>query len=65
MPRRPKAQSPQGHGSRACYIRGCRYPLCVEANRRYQADYRDGLRGTHDNRAGPYRIDADRTPRRS
>jgi hypothetical protein len=58
--------SAQGHGSRACYIRGCRYPLCVEANRRYQADYRDGLRGKHDARLGPYRIDADApTSRRS
>jgi hypothetical protein len=55
--------SAQGHGSRACYIRGCRYPLCVEANRQYQRDYRDKLRGTHDQRMGPYRIEA-RTPSR-
>lgn len=27
-----------GHGTRACYVRGCRLPICVEANRVYQRD---------------------------
>jgi hypothetical protein len=31
-------------------------PACLEANRRYQADYRDGQRGTHGARLGPYKI---------
>lgn len=25
-----------GHGTRACYYRGCRHPECVAANARYQ-----------------------------
>lgn len=27
------------HGSRACYVTGCRRPECVEANRAYQRDW--------------------------
>lgn len=50
-------RSRQGHGSRACYIAGCREAICRAANARYQRDYRDGTRGTHDRRLGPYRID--------
>ena len=56
--RRKRGHSRQGHGSRACYIAGCRQAVCVEANARYQRDYRNGQRGTHDNRQGPYRIEA-------
>ena len=51
------ARSRQGHGSRACYVSGCREAVCRLANARYQADYRAKLRGTHDQRMGPYRID--------
>lgn len=35
-----------GHGSRACYQRGCRVPECIAANRIYQREYRHGNRGT-------------------
>jgi len=49
-------RSRQGHGSRACYVQGCRHPDCCDANRLYQRAYRDGLRGTHDNRLGPFRV---------
>ena len=51
------AKSRQGHGSRACYVSGCRDVLCRAANARYQQEYRKGLRGRHDQRMGPYRID--------
>lgn len=27
------------HGSRRCYINGCRNPECVQANRDYQREY--------------------------
>jgi hypothetical protein len=47
-------RSRQGHGSRACYTRGCREPICRAANAAYQRDYRDGMRGTHANRKGGY-----------
>ena len=50
-------RSKQGHGSRACYVSGCREALCRAANARYMADYRNGLRGRPDQRMGPYRID--------
>lgn len=30
----------QPHGERRCYLRGCRRPECVEANRRYCKQYR-------------------------
>ena len=39
-----------GHGSRACYQRGCRVAACVAANRIYQREYRAGNRGTPDHR---------------
>ena len=52
------ARSKQGHGSRACYVSGCREASCRAANARYMADYRHGLRGTPDRRMGPYRLDA-------
>ena len=51
------ARSRQGHGSRACYVSGCREALCRAANARYMADYRNGLRGRPDQRMGPFRID--------
>ena len=54
---RDSQRSRQGHGSRACYISGCREPACRAANAGYQRDYRNKLRGTHDNRQGPYRVD--------
>jgi hypothetical protein len=50
-------RSKQGHGSRACYTRGCREPQCVRANTAYMADYRAGRRGTVRKRQGGYRID--------
>ena len=52
--------SQQGHGSRACYISGCREPACVRANAAYQRDYRHKLRGTYDNRMGPFVVEATR-----
>ena len=33
--------SPRGHGTRACYIAGCRNPACRRANADYQMAYRD------------------------
>jgi hypothetical protein len=59
--RRPRVdgRSTQGHGSRACYLSGCREALCKAANAHYQRDYRDGTRGTHNARRGPYRITGD------
>lgn len=33
MPRELKS-----HGTRACYVRGCRLPECVSAMRKYQKD---------------------------
>lgn len=51
------ARSRQGHASRACYIAGCREVLCKAANAHYQRDYRNGLRGKHAQRMGPYRLD--------
>ena len=59
-------RSKQGHGSRACYVSGCREALCRAANAAYMQEYRfgghkgkaGGLRGTPDQRMGPYRIDA-------
>lgn len=54
------AHSKQGHGSRACYVGGCREPECKAANAAYQRAYREGLRGSHTARLGPYRIEVDR-----
>lgn len=56
--RRGVRGSKQGHGSRACYIAGCREPQCKAANASYQRDYRNGTRGTHAHRLGPYRLEA-------
>jgi hypothetical protein len=41
-----EARSKQGHGSRACYISGCRRVECVAANTAYQRRYRAILAGT-------------------
>lgn len=45
-------KTPRQHGERRCYLRGCRRPECVEANKRYckAADLRR-------HREGPQRID--------
>jgi hypothetical protein len=48
--------SRQGHGSRACYTKGCRHPDCCAANTLYQREYRHGLRGTTSRRMGGYQI---------
>jgi hypothetical protein len=50
-------RSRQGHGSRACYLAGCREPVCIRANASYQRDYRNKLRGTNARRLGGYRLD--------
>lgn len=42
-----------GHGTRGCYLRGCRRPECVDANSRYCKNYR-----TTTYRQGPRRVDA-------
>jgi hypothetical protein len=34
------ARSRQGHGSRACYISGCRHPDCLQANANYMRQWR-------------------------
>ncbi|MFE2710543.1 hypothetical protein ACFXKI_00780 [Streptomyces mirabilis] len=34
------AKTPPQHGERRCYLRGCRRPECVEANKRYCKQYR-------------------------
>lgn len=47
-----------GHGTRACYLRGCRRKACTDANRRYCKAYRAATY-----RNGPRRIDA--TPARN
>lgn len=44
-----KRSTPPQHGERRCYLRGCRHPACVDANKRYckAADlrrHREGLR---------------------
>lgn len=33
-------RTPPQHGTRACYLRGCRHPECVDANKRYCKAYR-------------------------
>lgn len=53
-------RSRQGHGSRACYCRGCREPECKAANAAYQRDYRAGRRGTTARRMGPYLLKVSR-----
>lgn len=30
------ARPPLRHGTRSCYVQGCRKPECVKANREYQ-----------------------------
>lgn len=42
-----------GHGTRGCYLRGCRRPECVDANRRYCKAYRSTTY-----KSGPLRVDA-------
>jgi AraC-like DNA-binding protein len=42
-----------GHGTRGCYLRGCRRPECAEAHRRYCKAYRSTTYKT-----GPLRVDA-------
>lgn len=37
----------KGHGTRACYDRGCRQPECIEAARLYKEEY-DYRRGTRE-----------------
>jgi hypothetical protein len=56
-------KSRQGHGSRSCYLAGCKCDPCKEANAHYQRDYRLGRRGNNRYRMGGYRrIAADRQP---
>ena len=50
------SRSRQGHGSRACYTRGCRQPECVRANTAYMTAYRAGERGTIKARQGGFRV---------
>ncbi|KAA6216443.1 hypothetical protein [Streptomyces filamentosus] len=54
MTRKPPPQ----HGERRCYLRGCRRPECVEANKRYCKQYR--LATVH----APLRVDASAAVRR-
>jgi hypothetical protein len=35
----PEVKHPLEPGTRACYVRGCREPECVEANATYQREY--------------------------
>lgn len=46
-------KTPPQHGERRCYLRGCRRPECVEANKRYCK-----LSDLRRHREGPRRIDA-------
>ncbi|MFF4536595.1 hypothetical protein [Streptomyces aureus] len=52
----------QPHGERRCYLRGCRRPECVEANRKYCKRYRVERHRTGRRRpdAGPYAVIARR-----
>jgi hypothetical protein len=50
-----EAKSKQGHGTRACYILGCRRADCVAANTAYQRRYRANLAGTEINAHHPSR----------
>ncbi|GAA2803468.1 helix-turn-helix domain-containing protein [Streptomyces showdoensis] len=45
--------NPPQHGERRCYLRGCRRPECVEANKRYCK-----LSDLRRHREGPSRVDA-------
>jgi hypothetical protein len=55
MPDRPRRVLPggstQGHGTRACYISGCRDARCRAANAAYMKHWRDD----HPERANPSR----------
>lgn len=51
-------KTPPQHGERRCYLRGCRRPECVEANKRYCKQYR--LATVH----APLRVDASAAVRR-
>jgi hypothetical protein len=48
-----QSPSPQGHGSRASYLLGCRCEDCRAANANYQHEYRLGRRGTYSNKLPP------------
>lgn len=41
------------HGSRSCYLGGCRHPECVEANSAYMRAYRRGWRRRRGGVANP------------
>jgi len=47
--------SKQGHGSRACYLLGCREPACLQANARYMREWRAGHPGYAFNAGHDYR----------
>lgn len=43
--RRQAGEKRQPHGTRACYLRGCRQAPCVEVYRRYNREWKRAHRG--------------------
>lgn len=43
--RRRSGEKRQPHGTRACYLRGCRQTPCLEAYRRYNREWKRASRG--------------------